>query len=65
MNLDELIEVIKRELQCVKRNCADDPSERFRQCSKCDLVMYQETLETAYIEVLRILASLKAAKSIN
>lgn len=53
-------EVIENELKCVQRDCCRVENE----CAKCDLVLPQSEITTAFNEALKLNESLREAKEI-
>lgn len=53
MKIDELLNVIRTERECIARQQCD------RDCGKCDLVMDAEEILQAYNEIIEILECLK------
>lgn len=61
MGINQIIEILEKEKECVKRNVGKDCD---RDCGNCDLVLEDEEILTAYTLAISILKTIQGDRKV-
>ena len=61
MGINQIVEILEKERECVKRNVSKDCD---RDCGNCDLVLEDEEILTAYTLAISILKTIQGDRKV-